>query len=80
MGSLILWPPLFPPLPSPASPSILSGCPRGEVSRAKLGAVYYAVWFDARQGAWQPAGNGTLRSSPIGIIIQPQLPTEAIRA
>jgi hypothetical protein len=52
------------------------GCPRSQVRGAKLEAVYRAQWFDARAGAWQDVGSGTLRSSAIGIIMLPDFPSD----
>ena len=50
------------------------GCPRSQIRGAKLDSPYRAQWFDPRSGAWQDAGNGTLRSSVIGIITLPDFP------
>ena len=52
------------------------GCPRSQVRGAKLERPYRAQWFDPRTAAWQDAGNGTLRSSAIGIITLPDFPDE----
>jgi hypothetical protein len=38
---------------------------------AKLNSSYRAEWFDPRNGTWRDAGNGTVRSSVIGIITLP---------
>ena len=37
-------------------------------------SLYRAEWFDPRTGTWQDAGDGTLRSSVIGIIMLPDFP------
>jgi hypothetical protein len=50
------------------------GCPRSQVRGARLNSAYRAEWFDPRKGTWTPAGNGTLRSSQIGIIVLPDFP------
>jgi hypothetical protein len=50
------------------------GCPRSQIRGAKLNSLYRAEWFDPRNGTWQDAGDGTLRSSVIGIIMLPDLP------
>jgi len=47
------------------------GCPRSQIRGAKLTSSYKAEWFDPRNGTWQDAGNGTVRSSVIGIIMLP---------
>jgi hypothetical protein len=52
------------------------GCPKGELRGAKLNANYRAQWFNPRNGSWQEAGKGTLRSSQIGIIELPELPSD----
>ena len=53
------------------------GCPRSQVRGAKLQSPYRAQWFDPRTGDWQDVGEGTLRSSPIGIISLPDFPSDA---
>lgn len=53
------------------------GCPKSQVRGARLDSVYRAQWFDPRTGVWQDAGNGTLRSSVIGIITLPDFPSNA---
>ena len=53
------------------------GCPRSQIRGAKLNSVYRAQWFDPRTGTWQDAGSGRLRSSVIGIIPLPDLPSDA---
>ncbi len=50
------------------------GCLRSQVRGARLNTIYRAEWFDPRAGTWQPAGNGTLRSSQIGIVTLPDFP------
>jgi hypothetical protein len=50
------------------------GCPRSQVRGARLLTDYRAEWFDPREGTWQPAGRGTLRSTQIGTILLPDLP------
>ena len=52
------------------------GCPRSQVRGARLDTPYRAQWFDPRTGAWHAMGGGTLRSSVIGIIMLPQVPTD----
>jgi hypothetical protein len=53
------------------------GCPRSQIRGAKLNTNYRAEWFDPRTGAWQNVGDGTLRSSVIGIITLPDFPSDA---
>jgi hypothetical protein len=53
------------------------GCPRSQIRGAKLDSVYRAQWFDPRTGTWQDAGSGRLRSSVIGIVTLPDIPTDA---
>jgi hypothetical protein len=53
------------------------GCPKSDIRGAKLSTRYRAEWFDPRNGTWQDAGNGTLRSSVTGIISIPKPPTDA---
>lgn len=53
------------------------GCPRSQIRGAKLNATYRAEWYDPRTGTWQNAGQGTLRSSVIGIIALPDFPSDA---
>src|SRR3989442_705688 len=43
-------------------------CPGSQVRGARLSSAYRAQWFDPRNGTWQDTGNGTVRSSRIGII------------
>jgi hypothetical protein len=52
------------------------GCPRSQVRGARLNAAYRADWFDPRNGAFQPVGVGTVRSSAIGIILLPEFPSD----
>jgi hypothetical protein len=52
------------------------GCPAGQIRGARLNAAYRAQWFDPRQGTWQDAGGGTLRSSRIGVIAVPKFPAD----
>ena len=54
------------------------GCPaRSQIRGAKLLSLYKAQWYDPRNGAWQDVGNGTLRSSIIGIVMLPEFPSDA---
>jgi hypothetical protein len=53
------------------------GCPRSQIRGARLNSNYRAEWFDPRKGEWLPVGNGTLRSSQIGIIMLPDFPAES---
>ncbi|MGA3266711.1 MAG: DUF5060 domain-containing protein [Verrucomicrobiota bacterium] len=53
------------------------GCPRSQVRGARLNNLYRAQWFDPRKGTWQDAESGTLRSSVIGIITLPPIPSDA---
>ena len=50
------------------------GCPRSQVRGALLNRDYAARWFNPRTGVWQDAG--TLRSSVIGIVNLPELPSD----
>jgi hypothetical protein len=52
------------------------GCPRSQIRGAKLNITYRAEWFDPRTGEWQNAGDGTLKSSVIGIVNLPDFPGE----
>jgi hypothetical protein len=52
------------------------GAPRAQVRGARLNTEYRAEWFDPRTGKFSPAGNGTLRSSQIGILQLPDLPSD----
>ncbi|MGD0579210.1 MAG: DUF5060 domain-containing protein [Bryobacteraceae bacterium] len=52
------------------------GCPRSQVRGARPSSLYRAQWFDPRNGSWRDVGNGTLRSSIIGIIMLPDFPTD----
>jgi hypothetical protein len=51
------------------------GAPRAQVRGARLNTEYRAEWYDPRTGKFSPVGSGTLRSSQIGIIQLPDLPT-----
>ena len=53
------------------------GCPRSQVRGTRPSSLYRAQWFDARNGLWQDAGNGTVRSSIIGIILLPDFPADS---
>jgi hypothetical protein len=53
------------------------GCPRSQIRGAKLNAAYRAEWFDPRTGSWQNVGDGTLKSSVIGILTLPDFPSDA---
>jgi hypothetical protein len=53
------------------------GCRRSQLRGAKLNSVYRAQWFDPRQGTFQPVGEGTMRSSVIGMIRLPEFPSDA---
>jgi hypothetical protein len=50
------------------------GCPRSQVRGALLNRDYGARWFNPRTGEWQDAG--MLRSSVIGIVNLPELPSD----
>ncbi len=50
--------------------------PRGQIRGAKLNSLYKAEWFDPRTGTYRPSGDGTLRSSVIGIIQLPEFPSD----
>ena len=50
------------------------GVPRSQIRGAKLNGAYRAQWFDPRNGSWQNAGTGILRSSQIGTIELPDFP------
>ena len=50
------------------------GCPRSQIRGAKLSSLYRAEWFDPRNGTFRDAGNRTVRSSVIGIIMLPDFP------
>jgi hypothetical protein len=52
------------------------GCLRSQIRGAKLNSSYRAEWFDPRNGTWRDAGNGTVRSSVIGIMMLPDFPGE----
>jgi hypothetical protein len=52
------------------------GAPRAQVRGARLNTEYRAEWFDPRSGKFSPVGNGTLRSSQIGILQLPDLPSD----
>jgi hypothetical protein len=52
------------------------GCPRSQIRGAKLNGTYRAEWYDPRNGTWQDAGGGALRSSVIGIIVLPEFPSD----
>jgi hypothetical protein len=53
------------------------GCPRSQIRGAKLNTAYSAEWFDPRIGGWQKVGDGTIRSSVIGILTLPDFPSDA---
>ncbi len=53
------------------------GCPRSQIRGARMQTAYQAQWFDPRNGTWQSAGNGTVRSNQIGIINLPDFPGDA---
>jgi hypothetical protein len=53
------------------------GCPRSQIRGAKLNNSYRAEWFDPRTGQWRNAGDGTLKSSVIGIVNLPDFPNDA---
>ena len=53
------------------------GCPRSQIRGARPNSTYRAEWYDPREGKWQPAGNGTLRSSAIGILTLPEFPSDS---
>ncbi len=52
------------------------GCPQSQVRGTKVNSIYQAEWFDPRTGTWAKAGEGTLRSSVIGIIMVPKFPSD----
>ncbi len=52
------------------------GCPRSQIRGAALNAAYRAEWFEPREGTWQAAGGGRLRSSAIGVVQLPDFPGE----
>ena len=52
------------------------GCPSSSLRGARLSSLYRAQWFNPREGTWQDAGGGTLRSSVIGIIRLPDIPSD----
>jgi Protein of unknown function (DUF4038)/Domain of unknown function (DUF5060) len=52
------------------------GCPRSQVRGARLNSTYRAEWFDPRNGAWLPIGEGNLRSNQIGIVTLPDFPAD----
>ncbi len=52
------------------------GCPRAQIRGARLNSLYKAEWFDPRNGTFQDAGSGALRSSVIGIIQLPDFPAD----
>jgi hypothetical protein len=52
------------------------GCPRSQIRGAKLNGTYRAEWYDPRNGTWQDAASGALRSSVIGIIVLPEFPSD----
>jgi hypothetical protein len=51
------------------------GAPRSQIRGARLNSLYRAEWYDPRNGTWQDAGTGSLRSSVIGIITLPPFPS-----
>jgi hypothetical protein len=53
------------------------GCPRSQVRGTRPSSLYRAQWFDPRNGSWQDAGNGTVHSSIIGIIMLPDFPADS---
>jgi hypothetical protein len=53
------------------------GCPRSQIRGAELNTAYRAEWFDPRTGEWRNAGDGTLKSSAIGIVTLPDFPGNA---
>jgi hypothetical protein len=50
------------------------GCLRSQIRGAKLNSSYRAEWFDPRNETWRDAGNGTVRSRVIGIMMLPDFP------
>lgn len=52
------------------------GCPRSQIRGAKLNSIYRAQWYNPRDGTWQDAGNGTLQSSVVGILMLPPFPSD----
>ena len=59
---------------SPSTRSRLAS--EGPCWGARLESAYRAEWFDPRAGAWRDAGGGTLRSSAIGTIMLPDVPSD----
>jgi hypothetical protein len=53
------------------------GAPQAQLRGARSNATYRAQWFDPRQGTWQNAANGELRSSATGTIDLPAFPRDA---
>ena len=52
------------------------GAPRAQVRGARLNSLYRAEWFDPRNGTWRDVGAGTLRSSVIGVVMLPEVPSD----
>ena len=52
------------------------GAPRAQIRGAKLNSTYRAEWFDPRNGSWQNAGAGAVRSNEAGIIELPDFPRD----
>ncbi len=52
------------------------GCPPSLVRGARLSTDYRAEWFDPRNGTWQHAGSGMVRSNVIGEMELPDFPSE----
>lgn len=50
------------------------GCPQAQARGARLNSVYYAKWFNPRNGSWMNAGDGILVSGKTGIIKLPPVP------
>ena len=53
------------------------GMPRAQLRGARLNTEYRVQWFDPRNGSWQSAGSGVLRSGPTGIIDVPDYPGDS---
>ena len=53
------------------------GCPPSQIRGARLHGSYRAQWFDPRTGTWSDAGDGTVTSNQIGIIMLPAFPGDA---
>jgi len=52
------------------------GCPRSQIRGTRLSSLYRAQWFDPRNGTWLDVGNGSVRSSIIGIVRLPDFPAD----